>query len=96
VTLKIRGLYVTLSLRADSDTQHKGLVCDTQHSNALLCYYASRSMSCFIYYHAEYRYAECHFAECRYAECRGAIITPINVSCSQPLLFLPQLNSSIY
>ncbi len=40
-----------------------GLICDTQHKNALpLCL-----VSHFIYYHIE-----CHCTECRYAECRSA------------------------
>jgi hypothetical protein len=66
MTLSIKGLYVTLSIKY------------TEHYNALhfaaecyvlfiviLCHYAECR-------YAECRYAECRYAECRYADCRGA------------------------
>ncbi len=58
-----------------NNTQHKGLVCNTQHKNTPYrvqseCRYADcRYAEC---RYAECRYAECRYAECRYAECRYA------------------------
>ncbi len=41
------------------DTQHNGLICDTQ-------------LKSIAYDYAECRYVECRYAECCYAECRDA------------------------
>jgi len=51
-----------------STTQHKVLICDTQHNDALtVCWTSLCRVSYYIYY-----YAECHYAECRRAGCGGA------------------------
>ena len=71
MTLRIKGLFVTLSMMK---LIIKWLfvtvnINDTQQNNDLiLCW-----VSCFIFCYAECPYAECPYDECRYAECRGAI-----------------------
>jgi hypothetical protein len=83
VGLPLKGT-TTLSIRTISLTtpQLKGLICTTQHNNALsVCHYLSVAfffivmlivitLCCYTECHfAECCYAECHFAECCFAEC---------------------------
>ncbi len=55
-----------------NDTQQIGLMCDTQHNNALPFWWVSLLL---------HYYAERHYAECRYAECRGAISLASKIVC---------------
>jgi hypothetical protein len=58
MTPSTKGLFATLIIMILSiNTQHKGLICDTQHNDTL------NKVSSFIYCYSEYRHAECHYGE---------------------------------
>ncbi len=79
-----------------NDIQHNGIICDTQHNNALPLCWVPHFIHC---------YAECHYAEGRYAECHSVqtqslahkyytiyntteLLMGVNVLCNK-LPFLP-------
>ncbi len=57
-------IITTLSIMAFNDTQHIGLICDTQHKQTTFSINDNQNKNTLF---------ECHHAVCHYAECRGAV-----------------------
>jgi len=65
-----------------NDTQHSGLICDTQHNGTSL-----KSKKC--------HFAKCRYAECCYAECRGAFKTLLFIVFLINFLLFPPLSNQL-